>query len=73
MRYRIVKRTDILYDKIPERRYWWVIQYEVRTILCLWIPFWNDLHYDNYAESIMTFDTLQEAEKYIKELKKITK
>ncbi len=72
MKYRIVKRTDILKgDKKPERREWYVIQRRIVTCMFLWIPMWLDCHFDNYPNSIMAFDDLEDAQKYLRELKEI--
>lgn len=72
MRYRIIKKTHILYEETgPVREVWYVLQYEFRTILTLWIPLWFNMHFDDYAGSIMTFDTFEKAERYTKKLRNI--
>lgn len=71
-KFRIVKRTDVLYEnQNPKRRYWYVIQRKIRTVLCLWIPIWLDMEFDNYPESKMTFDKLSDAKNYLNKLKNI--
>ncbi len=71
-KFRIVKRTDVLYETtIPKRRYWYVIQRRINTIFLLWIPMWMDMQFDNYPGSIMTFDDLDKAKEYLKDLKEI--
>ena len=64
-KYRIVKRTDVLYDpKIPERIYWYVIQRR----MCFWIPIWMDMHFNDYPNSIMNFDDIEKARKYLRKI-----
>lgn len=72
MKYRIVKRTDVWYGcGSPKRRYWYVIQQRIVTILFLWIPVWMDMNFQDYGDSIMSFDKLSDAKDYLKKLKKI--
>ena len=70
--YRIIKRTSILYGpETPKRYYWYVIQTKVKGVFTLWISFWMDMHFDNYPDSIMNFNTLEKAKKYLKQLKAV--
>ena len=71
-KYRIIRRTDVRYDyETPKRRYWYVIQRRIVTILCLWIPIWLDMHFDDYGDCIMNFDKLDDAKNYLNKLKNI--
>ena len=64
-KYRIIKKTDVLYnEKKPLRFFWYVIQKRYMTI-------WRDMHFDNYPDSIMNFDKLDDAKKYLKDLKEV--
>lgn len=69
-KYRILKRSNVRFlSDNPRREVWFVIQRRIVSIFTLYIPIWMDMHFDDYGDSIMSFDTFKEARDYIIRLK----